>query len=82
MEALSFDNILGEQEIDTLFTDPEDNDVQEEHKEAEEEEVNTSDSDNKKQKEKDKTTEVINPEDLFEDKTPESVGSGKGRYCP
>lgn len=48
MEALSFDNILGEQEIDTLFTDPEDNDVQEEHKEAEEEEVNTSDSDNKK----------------------------------
>lgn len=77
MEALSFDNILGEQEIDTLFTDPEDNDVQEEHKEAEEEEVNTSDSDNKKQKEKDKTTEVINPEDLFEDKTPESVGSGK-----
>ena len=77
MEALSFDNILGEQEIDTLFTDPEDNDVQEEHKEAEEEEVNTSDYDNKKQKEKDKTTEVINPEDLFEDKTPESVGSGK-----
>lgn len=77
MEALSFDNILGEQEIDTLFTDPEGNDVQEEHKEAEEEEVNTSDSDNKKQKEKDKTTEVINPEDLFEDKTPESVGSGK-----
>lgn len=77
MEALSFDNILGEQEIDTLFTDPEDNDVQEEHKEAEEEEVNTSDSDNKKQKEKDKTTEVINPEDLFEDKAPESVGSGK-----
>lgn len=77
MEALSFDNILGEQEIDTLFTDPEDNDVQEEHKETEEEEVDTSDSDDKKQKEKDNTTEVINPEDLFEDKTPESVGSGK-----
>lgn len=77
MEALSFDNILGEQEIETLFTDPEDNDVQEEHKETEEEEVDTSDSDDKKQKEKDKTTEVIDPEDLFEDKTPESVGSGK-----
>ena len=77
MEALSFDNILGEQEIETLFTDPEDNDVQEEHKETEEEEVETPDSDDKKQKEKDNTTEDVDPEDLFEDKAPESVGSGK-----
>ena len=53
MEELSFDNILGEQEIETLFTDPEDNDVQEEHKETEEEEVETPDD--KKQKEKDKS---------------------------
>ena len=52
MEALSFDNILGEQEIETLFTDPEDNEVQKEHKEAEEEEVETPGSDDKKQKEK------------------------------
>lgn len=77
MEALSFDNILGEQEIETLFTDPEDNDVQEEHKETEEEEVETPGSDDKKQKEKDSTTEDVDPEDLFEDKAPESVGSGK-----
>ena len=77
MEGLSFDNILGEQEIETLFTDPEDNDVQEEHKETEEEEVETPDSDDKKQKEKDNTTEDVDPEDLFEDKAPESVGSGK-----
>lgn len=77
MEALSFDNILGEQEIETLFTDPEDNDVQEEHKETEEEEVETPDSDSKKQKEKDNTTEDVDPENLFEDKAPESVGSGK-----
>lgn len=77
MEALSFDNILGEQEIKTLFTDPEDNDVQEEHQEAEEEEVETPGSDGKKQKEKDNTTEDVDPEDLFEDKAPESVGSGK-----
>ena len=77
MEALSFDNILGEQEIETLFTDPEDNDVQKEHKETEEEEVETPDSDGKKQKEKDNTTEDVDPEDLFEDKAPESVGSGK-----
>lgn len=77
MEGLSFDNILGEQEIENLFTDPEDNDVQEEHKETEEEEVETPDSEGKKQKEKDNTTEDVNPENLFEDKAPESVGSGK-----
>lgn len=77
MEGLSFDNILGEQEIETLFTDPEDNDVQEERKETEEEEVETPDSDPKKQKEKDNTTEDVDPENLFEDKAPESVGSGK-----
>lgn len=77
MEALSFDNILGEQEIETLFTDPEDNDVQEGHKETEEEEVETPGSDDKKQKEKDNTTEDVDPENLFEDKAPESVGSGK-----
>lgn len=77
MEALNFDNILGEQEIETLFTDPEDKDVQEEHKEVEEEEVETPGSYDKKQKEKDNTTEDVDPEDLFEDKAPESVGSGK-----
>lgn len=77
MEGLSFDNILGEQEIETLFTDPEDNDVQEEHKETEEEEVETPGSDDKKQKEKNNTTEDVDPEDLFKDKAPESVGSGK-----
>lgn len=78
MEGLSFDNILGEQEIETLFTDPEDNEVPEEPtKNEEEEEVETSGSDDKKQKEKDNTTEDVDPEDLFEDKAPESVGSGK-----
>lgn len=78
MEGLSFDNILGEQEIETLFTDPEDNEVPEEPtKNEEEEEVETPNSDPKKQKEKDNTTEDVDPEDLFEDKAPESVGSGK-----
>lgn len=78
MEGLSFDNILGEQEIETLFTDPEDNEVPEEPtKNEEEEEVETPDSDDKKQKEKDNTTEDVDPENLFEDKAPESVGSGK-----
>ena len=78
MEGLSFDNILGEQEIETLFTDPEDNEVPEEPtKNEEDEEVETPDSDDKKQKEKDNTTEDVDPENLFEDKAPESVGSGK-----
>ena len=80
MEGLSFDNILGEQEIETLFTDPEDDDIQTEQQEKEEEEVeDTSDSNTKK---KDSTTEVVDPEDLFgedEEKTPESVGSGKNK---
>ena len=78
MEALSFDNILGENEIETLFTDPEDNEVVDEPTKTEEEEViDTPDSD--KQKEKNKTTEVVDPETLFEEETPESVGSGKDK---
>ena len=78
MEALSFDNILGENEIEILFTDPEDNEVVDEPTHTEEEEViDTPDSD--KQKEKNKTTEVVDPETLFEEETPESVGSGKDK---
>lgn len=78
MEALSFDNILGENEIETLFTDPEDNEVVDEPTHTEEEEViDTPDSD--KQKEKNKTTEVVDPETLFVEETPESVGSGKDK---
>lgn len=78
MEALSFDNILGENEIETLFTDPEDTEVVDEPTHTEEEEVtDTLDSD--KPKEKNKTTEVVDPETLFEEETPESVGSGKDK---
>lgn len=74
MEELSFDNILGEQEIENLFTDPEDNDVQEEHNETEEE---GKDTPPKKDKEKDNATEDVDPETLFGEDNPESVGSGK-----
>ena len=78
MEALSFDNILGENEIETLFTDPEDTEVVDEPTHTEEEEVtDTLDSD--KPKKKNKTTEVVDPETLFEEETPESVGSGKDK---
>lgn len=80
MEALSFDNILGENEIETLFVDPEDNEVVDEPTKTEEEEViDTPDSKDNKSKEKNKTTEVVDPETLFEEETPESVGSGKDK---
>lgn len=74
-EALSFDNILGEQEIETLFTAPEE-EVEDNNKDSEftEEEVESKESNNKQ---KNNTTEVVNPDELFEDTTPESVGSGK-----
>ena len=78
MEGLSFDNILGEQEIETLFTDPNDTETQEDNTQQEEEDINDSPVDDKGKK-KEKTTEVINPETLFEDDIPESVGSGKNK---
>ena len=78
MEGLSFDNILGEQEIETLFTDPNDTETQENNTQQEEEGIEDSPADNKGKK-KEKTTEVINPETLFEDDIPESVGSGKNK---
>ena len=78
MEGLSFDNILGEQEIETLFTDPNDIETQENNTQQEEEGIEDSPTDDKVKK-KEKTTEVINPETLFEDDIPESVGSGKNK---
>lgn len=78
MEGLSFDNILGEQEIETLFTDPNDTETQEDNIQQEEEDIADSPTDGKGKK-KEKTTEVINPETLFEDDIPESVGSGKNK---
>lgn len=66
------DNILGEQEIETLFVDPEDAEEKKESHLSEESE----DPDNGIQKENNKTTEVIDPETLFEGEEPESVGSG------
>lgn len=78
MEGLSFDNILGEQEIETLFTDPNDTETQEDNTQQEEEKIDDSPTDDKGKK-KEKTTEVINPETLFEDDIPESVGSGKNK---
>lgn len=73
MAELSFDNILGEQEIETLFMDPENNTKEPEGQEDMEKSLEIEEDPD----EKDKTTEVVDPETLFEEGTPESVGSGK-----
>ena len=75
MEGLNFDNILGEQEIDTLFMEPEETSSEESGEQ--EKELDTPDKGNENN-----TTEVVNPDDLFEgdaEKQPESVGSGKDK---
>lgn len=78
---LNFDNILSEQEIDTLFESPEE--TVKEDKDPKENEENggkpeSKDSDN----ERNDTAETVSPEALFgdnegEEKQPESVGSEK-----
>ena len=66
---LSFDNILGENDIETLFSSPE-----EETAEASEDaEDNAEES---KENNKENITEVVNSETLFADIEPESVGNG------
>lgn len=76
-QALSFDNILGEQEINTLFSDPQES-TQKEEKEEREEKTEVAKAPEKKEK-KEETTEVTDPNSLFEDEEsePESVGSEK-----
>lgn len=74
MEELSFDNILGEQEIETLFTEPEETQVDDAEESNEGIENSASE-----EKEEIKTTEAVDPESLFEDAEPESVGSGKDK---
>lgn len=59
MGELGFNNIFSGDFVDTLFDDPEDNSVQEEQKSGE--------SPENKNSETDKTTEVVDPESLFED---------------
>jgi hypothetical protein len=71
MAELSLDNILDDNEAETLFDDMEDS--QEGEKETEEGNASTAD-DGSTGKNKNKTTEV-NAEKLFSD-SPESVGSG------
>ena len=72
MEALGLDNIYGGPEIDDLFGTSDETPVEETTEVAGEEKPA------EKNTETNKTTEVVTPEDLFEDegtKQPESVGS-------
>lgn len=74
-EKLGFDNILGEDDIETLFMEPEDTFAEEtvDDEDAKEEKKASNDSE-----EIEDTTEV-DPETLFEGEQPESVGSGKDK---
>ena len=72
-DILSFDNILGEDDVNVLFSDPEDAPSEEETSEPSEE------AEGKEEKEKKNITEVVNPEELFSDEEPESVGNGKNK---
>lgn len=77
MEELDFNNILGEQDIDTLFSDPDESATEESDAQGEEEAPNDKHDDTTTE-----TTEVVNPETLFdeeEEKQPESVGSGNSK---
>ena len=77
MEGLNFDNILGENEIDTLFEDTEETAASEEAVSTSEKEKD-SDGAEEKETETKETTEDVDPEELFaEEEDPESVGSGK-----
>ena len=81
MGELDFENILGEDEIETLFMDPDDS-TSGEPEVSEGGEISTqADAADLQEKnnETDETTEAVNPEDLFDeaDSQPESVGSGK-----
>lgn len=76
---LGFDNILGEQEIENLFT-PEEGNEDETPKADEEQKTSEVSTEEPQEKEKNNTAEAVNPEELFddtEDEKPEDVGSEK-----
>lgn len=73
-EELSLDNILGAEEIENLFVDE---DGTQETPPPESNEEKDPDNEGDKDDNKKETTEVVDVENLFSPKTPESVGSGK-----
>lgn len=75
MEGLDFDSILGGDEIENLFVDAEENPTGQENETPEDD---GSKGEGEK-KEEDSTTEVVDPENLFEEEQPESVSSEKNK---
>lgn len=71
MEGFGFNNILGDVEIENLFETEEEAPKESEEKGSEEVK--------EPEQEKENITEEVNPETLFEDEQPESVGSGKDK---
>lgn len=69
MEGLNVGSILGENEIENLFSEEE-----EFSPEGKEEEKNSQEGE--EENKKNEVTEEVNPETLFEDEHPESVGNG------
>ena len=67
MEGLDFDGILGEAEVNAIFSESEETTETETQKTPSEEKENN--------KEQEETTEVTSVEDLFNNEEPESVGS-------
>ena len=68
MEGLDFGSILGEAEVESLFSESENNEPQETQDPTEE--------GSKEKKEEEKTAEVPTVDELFDSEEPESVGSG------
>ena len=77
-DDFGFDNILGEDEIETLFTSPEPSATEEADEDTTQ---NIEDGVDNEKESKETTTEDVDPEDLFneEEKQPESVGSEKNK---
>jgi len=88
MEGLGLNNILGEQDIDTLFEDTEEFREQD-GSDGDSKRENNPDNQEENDETTEKTTEAVSPDDLFDDEDaeenqPESVGSeeaeeGKGQ---
>ena len=72
MEDLGYENILGEEEIETLFSDPE------EVEEDVDDNPSGGETPEGGKEEKEDTAEAPTPDNLF-DEEPESVGSGKDK---
>lgn len=77
MADFGYGSILGGNEIDNLFPDPQEEETEDKDEKKPEAEPQDTEENNEKDK-KDDTAETVNPDELFDDdEQPESVGSEK-----